>query len=72
MHLKVIQDPSIDFDKEEQTRAQFDVMHYAMKAKYYELTDMSSSISLSRNPNASSTIKLLKISLPHFSGDLSL
>src|SRR5580765_393430 len=72
MHLKLLQDPSIDFDKEDQIRAQFDTMHNAIKAKYYELTDMSPQTSGSRNPNASSTIKLPKISLPHFSGDLSL
>lgn len=70
MHLKVIQDPSIDFEQEDRIRAQFDVTHYAIKAKYYTLTDTSSPISLSRN--ASSTIKLPKISLPQFAGDVSL
>lgn len=72
IHLKVIQDPSIDFDKEDKIRAQFDVTHYAIKAKYHALTDSSSPMSLSRNPSASSTIKLPKIALPQFTGDLSL
>ncbi|CAL1671916.1 unnamed protein product [Lasius platythorax] len=71
-HLKLIQDSAVDFEKENQIRSKFDKMHYAIKAMYYMLTDTQSIAPVSQTSNPSSKIKLLKISLPQFSGDLAL
>lgn len=73
-HLKVIQDPASDFDMEDRVRTDFDKWHYAINAKYYTLT---ADAPAPRPPagasdsGSASKVKLPKISLPGFSGDLS-
>lgn len=70
-HLKVIQDTKDDgFDREDQFRAQFDKMRRAIGGKYASFAQNRSDNAPSSN--TSSKIKLPKISLPRFSGELSL
>lgn len=67
-HLKMIQDANADFEVEDAHRARFDMMYYSIKAIYHALEPTHPpTVSVS----TSSKVKLPKIPLPHFSGDLA-
>ena len=73
MHLKILQDESADFDEEDAVRVRFDRMHYGVRGVYHRLTEESASVERSNVTQASSSkVKLPKISLPQFTGELSL
>lgn len=74
-HLKVLQDATAVFETEDAVRAQFNVMHYAIKSRYAAIAEARRTVggedeAVNRNPV--SKLKLPKISLPHFSGDVTL
>ncbi|XP_071629494.1 uncharacterized protein [Temnothorax longispinosus] len=70
-HLKVIQETT-EFDAEDAIRADFDKMHYAVKGRYHALTGTAPGTAQAHPASHASAIKLPKITLPQFSGDLTL
>lgn len=75
LHLRVIQEMEADaeFDREDVIRAQFDRWHYFVKTKYHALTEASRlNATNSSFAGSASKVKLPKIALPRFSGDLAL
>lgn len=73
-HFKIIQEATSDFDKEDQVRAQFDQLHYAVNTKYYVLTGASEPGGSGEDGSRStlSKVKLSKITLPQFLCDIAL
>ena len=71
-HLRILQDSGVNFDEEDQVRAQFDMMHYAIKSTYHALEVNASKATPSNQSVAASHVKLPKIALPRFSGDLAM
>ncbi|XP_077282736.1 uncharacterized protein LOC143908800 [Temnothorax americanus] len=70
-HLKVIQETT-EFDTEDAVRADFDKMHYTVKGRYHALTGTTPGTAQAHSASHASAIKLPKITLPQFSGDLTL
>ncbi|XP_024872298.1 uncharacterized protein LOC112454901, partial [Temnothorax curvispinosus] len=70
-HLKVIQEAA-DFDVEDEIRASFDKMHYAVKSRYHHETGAPLGGAPAPPSCQASVVKLPKIPLPQFSGDLTL
>ncbi|XP_071578790.1 uncharacterized protein [Temnothorax nylanderi] len=70
-HLKIIQETA-DFEAEDVIRAEFDKMHYAVKSRYHLITGAPHGNAQTQPAGHSSAVKLPKIALPQFSGDLSL
>ncbi|XP_071577903.1 uncharacterized protein [Temnothorax nylanderi] len=70
-YLKIIQETA-DFEAEDVIRAAFDKMHYAVKSRYHLITGASHGNAQTQPAGHSSAVKLPKIALPQFSGDLSL
>ncbi|XP_071652362.1 uncharacterized protein [Temnothorax longispinosus] len=70
-HLKVIQEAA-DFDVEDEIRASFDKMHYAVKSRYHHETGAPFGGAPAPPSGQASVVKLPKIPLPQFSGDLTL
>lgn len=74
-YLKVIQEIKSDseFNEEDLIRAQFDELYYAVKAKYRTLSAAAQSGEANADtPHSCSKVKLPRISLPRFSGDVAL
>ncbi|XP_071653000.1 uncharacterized protein [Temnothorax longispinosus] len=70
-HLKVIQEAA-DFDVEDEIQASFDKMHYAVKSRYHHETGAPLGGAPAPPSCQASVVKLPKIPLPQFSGDLTL
>ncbi|XP_077282088.1 uncharacterized protein LOC143908338 [Temnothorax americanus] len=70
-HLKVIQETT-EFDTEDAVRADFDKMHYTVKGRYHALTGTAPGTAQAHSASHASAIKLPKITLPQFSGNLTL
>ncbi|XP_071579730.1 uncharacterized protein [Temnothorax nylanderi] len=70
-HLKIIQETA-EFEAEDVIRAKFDKMHYAVKSRYHLITGAPHGNAQTQPAGHSSAVKLPKIALPQFSGDLSL
>ncbi|XP_071651706.1 uncharacterized protein [Temnothorax longispinosus] len=70
-HLKVIQEAA-DFEVEDAIRASFDKMHYAVKSRYHRETGAPFGGAPAQPSGQASVVKLPKIPLPQFSGDLTL
>ncbi|XP_071629554.1 uncharacterized protein [Temnothorax longispinosus] len=70
-HLKVIQEAA-DFEVEDEIRASFDKMHYAVKSRYHRETGAPFGGAPAQPSGQASVVKLPKIPLPQFSGDLTL
>ncbi|XP_071577737.1 uncharacterized protein [Temnothorax nylanderi] len=70
-HLKIIQETA-KFEAKDVIRAEFDKMHYAVKSRYHLITGAPHGNAQTQPAGHSSAVKLPKIALPQFSGDLSL
>ncbi|XP_077282731.1 uncharacterized protein LOC143908796 [Temnothorax americanus] len=70
-HLKVIQETS-EFEAEDVIQAEFDKMHYAVKGRYHALTGTPPGTVQAQPLSHTSAVKLPRITLPQFSGDLTL
>ncbi|XP_024892895.1 uncharacterized protein LOC112468092 [Temnothorax curvispinosus] len=70
-HLKVIQEAA-NFEVEDEIRASFDKMHYAVKSRYHRETGAPFGGAPAQPSGQASVVKLPKIPLPQFSGDLTL
>ncbi|XP_071579214.1 uncharacterized protein [Temnothorax nylanderi] len=71
-HLKVLQETGSEFEAKDVIRAEFDKMHYAVKGLYHALTGAPHGTAQAQPSSHTSAVKLPKITLPQFSGDLAL